>query len=42
MINPMIVGGTTSLDRRRLINVYSDKLREKGKNLDHQFYPLKK
>ena len=39
MLNPMIAGGTSALDRRRLIGVYANILVGKGKNGITDFFP---
>ena len=39
MVNPMIAGGTSALDRRRLIGVYANILVGKGKNGITDFLP---
>ena len=40
MMNPMIVGGKSADQRRRLINVYSDILLFAGRNVSLKFYPV--
>ena len=39
MVNPMIAGGTSALDRRRLIGVYANILVAKGKDGITDFFP---
>lgn len=39
MVNPMIAGGNSALDRRRLIGVYANMLVSKGKNGITDFFP---
>jgi hypothetical protein len=40
MMNPMIIGGKSVDQRRRLINVYSDLLLYAGKSVSTKFYPV--